>query len=224
MSEQTYLPTTDYSLTKRLILKLTNTAATAHYLYPDALPHCSYITCTTSGPTVHVANGNIINPDLRATLKMSKKMSSKAQSAHIFNDITTGSPIFMGQLCEWQLHRHLHQILRKNIKTQPGRNHRFTWLHQWPVEHPTVTQTPRSTIIKTLLSEPSQRNSPPWYHQTRTRQILTSRSLQPHQVYFHLCHQQRQLHVMAWTFLKPYLQTSSTIILHRERPPQPRAK
>ena len=29
---------------------------------------------------------------------------------------------------------------------------------------------------------------------------------------------------MAWTFRKPYLQKSSSILLHSERPPQPRAK
>ena len=79
---------------------LPDTAATAHYLHPSVLPYCSHITRTTSGPTVQVAKGNIIRPDLRATFKLSNKLSSKAQSADIFNDIITGSLISMGQLCD----------------------------------------------------------------------------------------------------------------------------
>ena len=79
---------------------LPDTTATTHYLHPDALPHCSHIVCTTSGPTFQVANGNVIKPDLRANLKMSNKLSPKAQSPHVFNDITTGSLISMGQLCD----------------------------------------------------------------------------------------------------------------------------
>ena len=80
--------------------KLPDTAATSHYMHPDALPLCSHITRTTSGPTVLLANGNIINPDLQATFKISDKISSKAQSAHVFNYITTGPLISMGKLCD----------------------------------------------------------------------------------------------------------------------------
>ena len=83
-----------------MLKALPDTAATAQYLHTNALPHCSHITRTTSGPTVHVANGNTIKPDLRATLKLSNKISSKVQSAHIFNDITTGYLISMRQLCD----------------------------------------------------------------------------------------------------------------------------
>ena len=79
---------------------LPNTAATTQYLHPDSLPKFSHIMRTTSGLTVQVANSNIINPDLRDTLKMSNKLSPKAQSAHIFNYTTTGSLISMRQLCD----------------------------------------------------------------------------------------------------------------------------
>ena len=47
---------------------LPNTADIAHYVHLDALPHCSHIVHTTSGPTVQVANGNVINPNLRSHL------------------------------------------------------------------------------------------------------------------------------------------------------------
>ena len=62
------------------------------------MPHFSHVAHTTSGPTVQVANGNIIRPEFSATLQLSSKLSSRAQSAYIFNDITTSSLISMGQL------------------------------------------------------------------------------------------------------------------------------
>ena len=77
---------------------LPDTAAKSRYLHPKALPHCSHIVCTTSGPTVQVANRNGIKPDLQAILKMSNKLFPKAQSAQVFNNITSGSLISMGQL------------------------------------------------------------------------------------------------------------------------------
>ena len=77
---------------------LPNIASTSHYLHLDALPHCSHIVRTTSVPTVQVANGNVIKPDLRATFKISNKRSPKAQSTHVFNDLTTGYLISMEQL------------------------------------------------------------------------------------------------------------------------------
>ena len=63
------------------------------------MPHFSHTTHTKSGPTVQVANGNIIKPDVRSTLKLTNKLSSKAQSAHVFNGTTTGFLISIGQLC-----------------------------------------------------------------------------------------------------------------------------
>ena len=77
---------------------LPNTTATSHYLNTDDLPHCYYITRTTSGPTVQGDNGNTIKNSYWATLKFSNKIYSKAQSSHVFKDIATGSLISMGQL------------------------------------------------------------------------------------------------------------------------------
>ena len=79
---------------------LPDTAATAHYLHPSTLPHCSHVAHNTSGPTVQVSNGHIIKTAFRATLQLSSKLSSKSQSTHVFKDITTGSLISMGQLCD----------------------------------------------------------------------------------------------------------------------------
>ena len=80
---------------------LPDTVVTAHYLHPSDLPHCSHVSHTTTGPIVQVANGNIIKPAFSATLQLSDKISSKAQSAHVFNNITTGSLISMGQLYDY---------------------------------------------------------------------------------------------------------------------------
>ena len=77
-----------------------NTAVAAHYLHQDALPHFFHIVCTTFSPTVQVASGNAIEPNLQAILKMSNKLSPKAQCPQVFNDITSGSLISTGQLCD----------------------------------------------------------------------------------------------------------------------------
>ena len=79
---------------------LPDTAATVHYLHPDALTHCSHILRTTSSPTVQVANGNVIKLYLRATLKMTKNKSPNAQSAHVLNYLTTGRLFSIKQLCD----------------------------------------------------------------------------------------------------------------------------
>ena len=78
---------------------LPDTAATAHYLHPSALTHCSHVAYTTSGPKVQVANRHI-KPAFSATLQLSIKLLSRSQCAHVFNDITTGSLISMGKLCD----------------------------------------------------------------------------------------------------------------------------
>ena len=78
---------------------LPDTAATDYYLHPSALPHCYHVTHNTSVPTVQVSNRHTIKPAFSATLQLSSKLYHKAQSAHIFKDITTGSLVSMGQLC-----------------------------------------------------------------------------------------------------------------------------
>ena len=79
---------------------LPNTTATAHYLHTSALTKFSHVAHTTSAPTVQVSNENIIKPDFSATLQLFRKLSSRAQSTHVFNIITTGSLISIGQLCD----------------------------------------------------------------------------------------------------------------------------
>ena len=51
-------------------------------------------------PAVQVANGNIIKLSFRSTLQLKNKLSSRAQSAHVFDHITNGSLISMGKLCD----------------------------------------------------------------------------------------------------------------------------
>ena len=79
---------------------LPDTAATAHYLHLSSLPHCSNVAHTTFGPTVQVVNGHNIKPAFSAILKLSSKLSPKAQSAHVFKYIATGSLISMDQFCD----------------------------------------------------------------------------------------------------------------------------
>ena len=77
---------------------LPDTVATSHYLHPSTLPHCSHVAHTTSGPTVQVANGNIIKLDFSSTLQILIKLSSRAQSADVFNDTKTGLLVSMALL------------------------------------------------------------------------------------------------------------------------------
>ena len=79
---------------------LPETIATAHYLHTSALSHCSHVFHTKSFPVVQVSNNNIIKLAFSATLQILSKLSFRAQSTHVFNDITTGSLISMGQLCD----------------------------------------------------------------------------------------------------------------------------
>ena len=79
---------------------LPDTADTDHYFHSDAPTHCPHIMRTMSDPTGQFSNGNVIKPNLQATLKIPNKLSPKVQCAHVFNDINTGSLISTGQLCD----------------------------------------------------------------------------------------------------------------------------
>jgi hypothetical protein len=79
---------------------LPDTAATAHYLDASAEPHCTTVTPTSSGPLVTVANGDTIRPTKCATLHLSSQLSQKAQTAHVFDDLHSGSLLSIGQLCD----------------------------------------------------------------------------------------------------------------------------
>ena len=90
------MPTISHSpITSKALL---DTAATDQYLHPSDFSHCSHVAHTTSGPTIQLANGHTIKPAFSATLKISSKLSSRSQSSHVFNEVTTSSLISMGQL------------------------------------------------------------------------------------------------------------------------------
>ena len=198
---------------------LPNTAATAHYLHPNALPHCSHVAHTTSGPTFQVANKNIIKPAFSSTLQLSSKLSSRAQSAHFFNEITTGSLISMRQICENDcvaiFTKSDVKILKHNRVIITGLRDHTNGL--WNI--PLGTSPPLPTTTKALPPKPSKRHYLPRHYQTRTFPILSHCSLQPCQVQLHCGHQQRPLQFVARPVCEPHIQTSSPVSLHHEGPP-----
>ena len=136
---------------------LPDTAATAHYLHPSDLPHCSHVAHTTSVPTVQVANGHIIKPAFSATLQLSIKLSHKAQSSHVFKDITTGSLISMGQLCDIDcvaiFTKYGVNILKNKQVIITGLRDCTTGLWNVPLVSSPPIKPPR------MLSHPNQANS-----------------------------------------------------------------
>ena len=161
---------------------LPDTAATAHYLHPDALPHCYHITRITSGSTFQVANINIIKPDLRSTFKMSNKLLSKAQSAHVFNNINTSPLISMGQLfdddCIAIFTKFDVKILKHNQVITTGLRDRTNVLYNITLEPSPPLNNHQNAPIQTKPTEfsamiPPNTNSP----NTSTQQPSASSSL-----------------------------------------------
>jgi hypothetical protein len=74
--------------------------ATAHYGDQDAEQHCVNVSPTTTGPSVQVANGHIIEPNKRVTIPLATKLSAEAKIGHLFNDLQSGTFISLGQLCD----------------------------------------------------------------------------------------------------------------------------
>jgi hypothetical protein len=77
-----------------------DSGASGHYLTPFAKRHCTDIEHTTSGPSVQVATGTHMESSTRAAIPLAAALSRKAQVGHIFDDLTSGSLISIGQLCD----------------------------------------------------------------------------------------------------------------------------
>ena len=79
---------------------IVDTGATGHYLDATAEQHCLDVQPTDTGPSVQVANGDNIETTKRATLQLSDSLSPQATTAHIFDDLKSGSLLSIGQLCD----------------------------------------------------------------------------------------------------------------------------
>jgi hypothetical protein len=74
-------------------------AAPAHYGDQGAEQHCVNVSPTTTGPSVQVANGHIIEPNKRVTIPLAPELSADAKIGHLFNNLQSGTLISLGQLC-----------------------------------------------------------------------------------------------------------------------------
>jgi hypothetical protein len=66
----------------------------------DAEQHCTNVAATCTGPTVRIAYGQTMLATKRATIPLSKELSSSATTGHIFSDVKSGSLVSIGQLCD----------------------------------------------------------------------------------------------------------------------------
>jgi hypothetical protein len=79
---------------------LLDCAATAHYGDQDAEQHCVNLSLNTTGSSVQVANGHIIEPNKRVPIPLAPELSADAKTGHLFNDLQSGTLISLGQLCD----------------------------------------------------------------------------------------------------------------------------
>ncbi len=79
---------------------LLDSAATGHYGDQHAEQHCTDVILTDTGPSVQVANGQIIKPNKRVTFSLATDLSESAKVGHLFNELKSGTLISLGQLCD----------------------------------------------------------------------------------------------------------------------------
>jgi hypothetical protein len=64
------------------------------------MQHCIDIRNTTTGPSVQVANGSLIETNTRVIIPLAKELSSQTKIGHVFDDLKSGSLTSIGQLCD----------------------------------------------------------------------------------------------------------------------------
>ena len=88
---KSYFSLTNYYAT------LADTAVTHHYLDEKAKLYCTE-QHQTHGPNIQVANGDISSPISQSAVKVSNKLSKKAQHSYVFDNLVTGSLLSIEQL------------------------------------------------------------------------------------------------------------------------------
>ena len=79
---------------------IADTGATGHYISPNHMYTCKNITPTTHGPTVLAANGHQMTPTHNVMVPLAPALSPQAQKGHILQNLSTGSLISIGSLCD----------------------------------------------------------------------------------------------------------------------------
>jgi hypothetical protein len=79
---------------------IADTGATGHYIDAATEAYCTHVRTTDTGPSVQVANGTFIETTKRACIPLAPALSNHAQVGHIFDHLSSGSLISIGQLCD----------------------------------------------------------------------------------------------------------------------------
>ena len=88
-----------YTATNNYYAALVDTAATHNYLEDEVTKFCDKLK-PAYGPSVKVANGNIITPTQHGTLRLSENLSKEARHSYVVDKLKTGSLISIRKLCD----------------------------------------------------------------------------------------------------------------------------
>lgn len=152
---------------------LLDSAATGHYGNQHAKQHCTDVILTDTGPSVQVANGQIIKPNKRVTFSLATDLSKSPFHKVQCQDIQ-----------EWTNHH--------CWKTQPN---------QRAVEHPPGPKRadPSNNAQKSSqdILPRSKRCHSKWQDKTRPISFPPRKRLQPGTVYFSMGNRTRSFPLMA---------------------------
>ena len=87
----------EYTTTNNYYVALADTAATHNYLEDEATKFCDKLKLAY-GPSVKIANGNIITPTHQGTLRLSENLSTESQHSYVIDGLKIGSLISIRQL------------------------------------------------------------------------------------------------------------------------------
>ena len=85
----------EYTATNNYYAALADTVATHNYLEDEATKFCDELK-PVYGPSVKVANGNIITPTQHGTLRLSEELSKEARYSYVIDELKIGSLISIG--------------------------------------------------------------------------------------------------------------------------------
>ena len=82
------------------LIAIADSGASSHYLTKADEKHCTHIKRTTFGPRVKLPDNSRITATHSMQLNLHPALSSKAQKAHSFDNLKSGSLLSIGQLCD----------------------------------------------------------------------------------------------------------------------------
>ena len=140
---------------------IADTGATGHYISPNHIRTCTHITPTNHGPTILAANGHKMTPTHSVTVPLAPALSKQAQQGHVLRNLSTGSLISIGNLCDDNctatFSKNQITVTKNGTPIIHGTRNKADGLWYIPLPHnthPPYTQQPLDTT-KTAVSHTS---------------------------------------------------------------------